>query len=478
MWRYSVRNEATLAMAAEHPAKNIYRNIFGVILEASQPALLDDSGNYCVHLKIADQTFNFAEKIEHAGVKFHKFAHVYIYTNTAEDAPQVIRVGDLLRLYYARFYLSGKGELVCRTDYFCDWRVYPGDKPLTKPSYANRTLRKVTEELTQDEENHGRFLQGWGRAFLGNNIMKDMTWWHSFKRSEDGKAKVPAVQTGVDLIVRLVSHTAKSGEAEFIDKYGNKFSMKLSQGTWKKDGYFKVGEINVKMVSDKDRRYAIQPSKYLIINALPADCKDVKNFGKKFAEIQEERKAQFLQKGRGKALKETGKAKTDRSRKPRAMSVSEALKLLKNPEGSVGATFALEAGVEAIFPKTAAEITKKMILQNKSVHPLESQALRNLDAAVIFQFVLTLTGEKGSGNLPVYVNTAEDLSNPFAAWELLPDVRNVEGWQALKQNQVAKWEQKMEAAIQGASAAEFTVRLCLTKTGKAFFQVLDTTLWN
>lgn len=479
MWRYNIRNEAPLAIAAEKPAKNIYRNIFGVILEASQPALLDDSGNYCVHFKIVDQTFNFTEKIVHPGLKFHKYAHVYVYTSTPEEAPKIGRVGDLLRLYYARFYLSGKGELVCRTDYFCDWRVYAADGNLKKPLSANVTTRKVQAELTEDERNYAEYLQGWSRQFLGANIMKDMSWWNSFKVAEGSGSKVPEIQTRVDLVAKLVK--LKGAQAEFLDKYGNKFTMKLPVAKgWKKDEFYRLGEVEVTAVSEKDRLFQATPTKYFIINGLPADCKDVRNFGKKFEEIMEEKRAQFRSEGSAttKATSKTSSKSKAEAKKSRRVEVGELQEALKNPDTHVGRVFSVEAEVLDIFPAKSAEMVQKMVLQNRSVHPIDSTFLKNLDAVVIFHFHLTLKGHKKDTQFPVYVNTSESQDNPFAAWGLLPDVRDIDSWQALKEGTFTKVDKRIEAAIKKASGTSLTVQLLLTKSGRPFLQVLDTNLWN
>jgi hypothetical protein len=485
MWRYNVRNEAPLAIIAEKPAKNIYRNVFGVILEASQPALLDDSGNYCVHFKIIDQTFNFTEKTGEAGLKFHKCAHVYVYTGSLEEAPKIARVGDLLRLYFARFYLSGKGELVCRTDYFCDWRVYTCDGNLKKPLAANKTTREVRADLTADERNYAEYLQGWSRQFLGANILKDMSWWNSLKVTEGKSPKTPATQNRVDLVVKLVQ--LKGANAEFLDKYGNKFTLKLPAGkAWKKDGFYRLGEIDVTSVAEKDRKFQATPTKYLIVNALPLDCKDVKNFGKKFDEILEEKRAQFKMEGSAatkSTVKTVNKAKNEskrgeKGRKPEAASVEDLQSLLKGPSEQIGRVFTVEAEVTDLFPNKGSEIVRKMVLQNRSVHPIDSSALKNLDAVVIFHFVLTLKGHKKDSRLPVYVNTSETLENPFVSWGLLPDVRNIDAWQNMKEGLFVKWENRIKTTLKKAPVGSFTVQLLQTKSRKPFLQIVNTDLWN
>ena len=159
-------------------------------------------------------------------------------------------------------------------------------------------------------------------------------------------------------------------------------------------------------------------------------------------------------------------------------SLLEEADLLKKPEGNVGKTFSLVASVTEAFPKKGSDMVRKMVLDNRSIYPLDSQALKNLDAVVIFQFVLNLKVAKSDIKVPVYVDTSVDLSNPFCGWATFPDVRNVEGWQNLKQNDFNKWDKKMEAVVKAAHQKEFTVKLLLTKTGKPFVQVLETNLWN
>lgn len=483
MWRYSQRNEATLAMAAERPIKNLYRNLTAVIVEASEPLFLEECEKYLVHIKIIDSTFNFTQMCGKSSLKFHKYAHIYIYADSLAEVPQITQVGDILRMYFVRFGVSQKGELTSYSDAYCDWRTYDARGTFEAPLSYNQSRRKVEMVLNDDELNYIRYVSGWGQKFLGQNILKDVLWWNSLKVPENDSDEDPQPQKGLDLIVQCAGWKLTSRQADFCDKYGNKFALKVpGKQVLAKGTFYKLGEVEATLVSAKDRRYTLKPSKYFVLNQLPDDCKDVLFFEKLFQQVLEEKKEEIeaCSGSLGKKSDWENKnspfatlvAKTRLSAPE--LTLAQAAALLKKPENQIGKLFLLTGQISEFLPKRGSEMVRKLILSNSVVYPINSTFLKNLDSVIVFHFVFTLQDGESTTKVPIYVNTADTLDNPFIGWSIFPDVHNVWAWQEMKTTVFQKFEKRLEGVVKGGAEVRVAVRLLQTKSKKIFLKLVDT----
>lgn len=107
-----LKNETTLSAIAENPEGNNHYLLFAVIIDISEPYKSEESTNYTTKLKIIDPSFNYKEELDIKALKFHKFVHVNIYSETPDNAPKIQHVGDIVRLRRFKFKYTPKGELM------------------------------------------------------------------------------------------------------------------------------------------------------------------------------------------------------------------------------------------------------------------------------------------------------------------------------------------------------------------------------
>lgn len=122
-----LKNETTLSAIAQNPEANNHYLLFAIIIDISEPYKTEESTNYTTKLKVIDPSFNYKANIDAKNLKFHKFVHINIYSETPESAPRIQYVGDIIRLRRFKFRLTKKGELMGNMQKYSNWLVYSGD---------------------------------------------------------------------------------------------------------------------------------------------------------------------------------------------------------------------------------------------------------------------------------------------------------------------------------------------------------------
>lgn len=84
-----MKNETTLSGIADNPEGNNHYLLFAIIIDISEPYKTEESTNYTTKLKIIDPSFNYKVDLEAKELKFHKFVHVNIYSETPDNAPKI-----------------------------------------------------------------------------------------------------------------------------------------------------------------------------------------------------------------------------------------------------------------------------------------------------------------------------------------------------------------------------------------------------
>lgn len=484
MWRYACRHDMTLGGAAEKPAKNTYRNISVLVAEVFDPVYLEECGQYLVNLKVIDPTFNFAQSKAHPKLVINKFAHIYIYCQSLDQTPKINQVGDVLRLYYARFTITAKGELACYTDDYCDWRTYDAEAPLDRPLSMSPSARKVSDELTQAEANYMAYLIQWGSRFFSTNSLKDVIWWKSLKKPQDKKPKKPESQAHIDLFVQCTQWKPGSGVASFEDKYGNKYTLKPDGRSGPVQGrFYHLGGVDAAASDRTWSVFSLTKSKYFSMNCLPVNSKDTINFDKLFAEVQEEKKEDLdaeIADAQGKKGGWEARAKgcatqvAKRAGKLAKMQFDHVAACLQSPAKHLNKEFVLEGRVGAVLPREGEEAVKRFFDFTRTVQPLSVSGLKNLKSVVVFNLVLTLRDPVNDLALPVYINTCDHFDNPFSEWELFPDVRDVDAWQELEPKVFAAFTKKLAALEKEQAEARVVARVMMTKAGRGFLKMVDT----
>lgn len=84
-----LKNETTLSAIAANPDTNNHYLLFAIIVDISEPYKTEESTNFTTKLKVIDPSFNYKAEIKVPDLKFHKFVHINIYSETPESAPRI-----------------------------------------------------------------------------------------------------------------------------------------------------------------------------------------------------------------------------------------------------------------------------------------------------------------------------------------------------------------------------------------------------
>lgn len=84
-----LKNETTLSGIVNNPEGNLHYLLFGIIIDISESYKSAKSNNYTTKLKIIDPSFNYKAMIDNKNIKFHKFVHINIYSETPDKAPKI-----------------------------------------------------------------------------------------------------------------------------------------------------------------------------------------------------------------------------------------------------------------------------------------------------------------------------------------------------------------------------------------------------
>ena len=147
-----MKNEQTLSAIAEDPENSNHHLLFAVIIDISEPYKSQESTNYTTKLKVIDPSFNYKANLDIKNLKFHKFIHINIYSETPDNAPRIQYVGDIIRLRRFKFKLTPKGEIMGNMQKYSNWLIYSGMKKGSLVSNCfknyeknkNRKLKKIS----------------------------------------------------------------------------------------------------------------------------------------------------------------------------------------------------------------------------------------------------------------------------------------------------------------------------------------------
>lgn len=484
-WRYNIRHEATLSTAAEFPSKNLYRNVFAVVVEISVPTYLEAYEKYLTRLKIVDCSFNFKESSPHSTLKFHKFVLLNIYSDSLKYAPKVNKIGDIIRLFYARFSISVKGELVCYSDDYLDWMTFSSEGNRDRlPLSMNSSARTNERALTNSEKNRLQSLSEWSSNFFADHILKDVLWWNSFKIEESPKSKKGnTIQKNIDLVAKCVKLNVRTKKASFEDKYKNVFVSNFNENEkLTLNAIYKISGCEIHVEKAQNREFRMDKSDFTTFVLIPENSKDYINFGKLFENIKkaefEEISAKIEEKSvsiEKKAISKDFVSAVDRRfSQTRLTSVSDLLKNLANPIEKVGCEFVLEGKVEGFSTTDFSQIIKKYIFETNQFYSIDSIFLKNLKSIIIYNFVMNVTSDECSSVLPVYICTTQGEYGLFDEWNIFPSVCDIEKWQSIKKKTFEKFDQKLDELKKSQARVKLAVKLFITKSGKPFYKLIET----
>ena len=269
--------------------------VYGVILDATGHYKTNDSIDYVTRLKIIDHTLNISRKRQ---IHSLSYIYVFIYSQSISLAPQIGRVGDVIRLENFDFskYESKPKAVFHRKR--SSWDIFDGRK-----NANNLPIISSHEERAGLPENEKKYLQTlrlWAENFFSKRSLYTMQW---FKRNMPGKQikKIWEMQD-VDIIVKLLADVSVKKDKQFyqrlvfVDKEKNIFLAELKgllTGIDKGD-VLKLRSIGI-ICSKNDYKITFSSySNFMVLQKHFKDARELISMTKKVSYNQEKLRKEFL----------------------------------------------------------------------------------------------------------------------------------------------------------------------------------------
>lgn len=466
----------------------------------SEPLKSDVNNNFNTKLKIIDPSFNYKVELKSPKLRFHKFVHINIYSETPDAAPKVQNVGDIIRLRRFRFKYTDKGEVLGNEVNFSNWLIYKALPTKQELSYSyKRFLKNDNRQLNVYEANRISDLRQWTQTFFANNSIMYINWWTGFKENDEAKVKD---YKNIDLILKVKGvHSGKNNKLVFVDRDNKQFELSLiDKPTLKEGDIIKLRCVEITVKRDKEVTRSIKVTQHSsCLNILPFSS-DAKHFDKA---AQEQKRSpakstktvdafindyQVEDLGASKSSKSTPKKgpkggegklvsavrKNFNVKKP--STVEELQAVLKAPGLHHGQRFFFKGYIQDMASTDPKDVIKFMHVDDRKTFALGDRLNHPKKLRPIFNLVLLVQDEAGDSDvaLPVYVLTGEYNSHLFSCWKVLPDFEDIAAWQNIKQSKLNEFQKKLETLKGSDNVARLGLELNITKTGTPFLKLVDT----
>ena len=494
-----IKNETTIATIAENPTGNLHYLLFAVIIDVSEPIKVEESKNYITKLKVVDPSFNYKEELKISQLKFHKFIHVNIFTETPEDAPKVTYIGDIIRLRRFKFKYTSKGEIMGNDTKYSNWLVYSGKKGESIVSTSfKRYDKNFNRVLNKYEEGRLSDLRNWNDTFFFKHSLKYVSWWNDLKEVHDVKKKAKHTYEQVDLIIKCKAVEKKKNIIEFIDKDNVSFTLSikdtpsiLPNQIIKLRCVIVVVDVGANGVTSR----MIKLSNLSSCLLLPSVSYDYRQFDKSVQEAKKspaksvktdalpfineyslpENKSKGAKKSKGEAYYVTAIKKT--YAKAKVEKVDGLLKNLDNSSANHGNKFVIDGFIAGFASTDPSKIIKKIGVDDKKLYEIKDDAVKDKRSKIIYHFIMQIKDESVVSSdkfLNVYVLTGEYESRLFDSWKLLPQNDDITAWKGLKQNTYKDFENRLNNLKNPENKVKLVVELMITKSSKPFYRLVDT----
>lgn len=473
-----LKNESTLAAASKEPEEHSHSLIFAVVVDISSTMKFEEGSNFVTQLKIIDPSFNYKAKVDNPELRFFKFCHVNIYTETPEAAPKVSWIGDIVRLRRFKFKISSRGELQAfERVKFSNWLFYSGERTSTNAKELPISFKKdypKNENRVATPYERGRLndLRDWAHEFFSRSSVRYIIWWNdiNFKAVEEQKAAVEA--QNVDLLLKVSNVSHKDNKLTFTDIENRQYILQLGAALADcKNKVIKLRCVNVRFPGKKGGPAVITQNDRTSCLFLRPHCRDALAFdadkrkavGKKLylLEFNSEKKGNFI---------------TDIKRYHNKLTPTSASSLLqiltREPELHLSEKFIFEGRVAGLETTDPAKIIRKQESKFEETKPLSASVSKKYQ--IIYHLQFSLQDESTKERLPVYLTTFADSYYMFDEWGVLPPTKDNEAWNKIKPAQLAKFSEKLELLVKKAPKVRFVLQLFTSASQKPYFAIVDT----
>lgn len=493
-----IKDETTLAALAEKPHAFDHALLFAVIIEISEPRKVDDASNYLTRVKVIDPSFNYKSRVNSPHLKFHKFVHISVFSETPEHAPRIKYVGDIIRLRRFRFKFSDRNEFKAYERNYSNWLIYSGRKGDTLAAQCHKQFEKnLGRALNKYEEGRVTDLRFWADHFFFTQSMRYITWWVDLpKPSEKDDPALPRAYPNVDLLLRLQRVGPSKTRLHFADNLDRAFELELPSVS------LAVGDvIQLKCVTVSVEPRAEGPRRTITLTA-NSNCQHIPKFfldHRVFDRGQAAERSAAASVGKGAAppkflaeFTSEPDCRAGRSARkgaqPRLVSavrtsakgmeltpIADALQVLReDPQSYLNKKFLVEGAITGFLSLEPAEIVKRFYPQSKQVERLDQPAGDRRHRA-LYHLTPLLKDESVTADqhLQAHILTNEHEFYMFDSWDILPAYDDAEGWASVKENRLQEFVKKLNALKKPEYKVLLVVQLMMTPNSKYFFKVVD-----
>jgi hypothetical protein len=245
-------------------------------LDATGHYKTDDSIDYVTRLKVIDHSLNMVKKPYRN--EMESFIYVFIFSETVADAPQIGRIGDIIRLEKFEFDSYQRVIKAVHHKKRSAWSIYDGRKN------ANMSPIMISEtkpaNLKENDKTQLHKLRIWRENYFQSKSIYGMSW---FKRAFPDKTEPGKIYElkDVDIVVRLVQEMNVRVDEQFyhkmvfVDKMKNFYFAELKgllSGIDKGD----VMKLRSVTLIRHDKEYKIEFASYSNFMVLQKNFRDAK----------------------------------------------------------------------------------------------------------------------------------------------------------------------------------------------------------
>lgn len=478
-----LKNESTLSGICQDPENNNHALLFGIIIDISEPYKSGDSTNYTTKLKIIDPSFNYKADLSNPKLKFHKFVHVNIYSETPEKAPRIQYVGDIIRLRRFKFKFTPKSELIGNMQKYSNWLIYSGKISNKADSLVSQCYKNYTKNKNRLLNNYekGRLsdLRNWNDSFFFQNSLKYITWWTNSKGNQSCKK--------VDLILKCDSIDYKIKTLKFVDEEKNEYLLQLKAKPNKiENEVIKLRCVNVNIKSGKARVIKLTELSSCLL--IPKYFYDARRFEKILPGKKSVSKSYETLSKKFPYLKKYNLTTSTKKNQKTVSVVKNTLNnkdpinlkdLKKNLESKkhLNEKFVISGYIMGIMETSPTKVIKKLCVNTMKVTDLKEKEKKGTKYRTIYNLIMMIKDEsmkKKDEYITVYLTTESGDLRLFESWELLPNSDDSKKWEKVKNKQLKEFEKKLKGLINPSYRVNLGIQVLKTKTGKQFLKVVDT----
>ena len=187
--------------------------IFGVILDATGHYKTANSIDYVTRLRIIDHSLNnFTKEYRH---RIEAYIYVFIYSEKVDSAPQIGRIGDIIRLENFHFSEHERKPKAVFHKKHSTWSIFDGRKNAN--NLPVMSSRKHLPNMSEYEKNELQKLRIWAENFFEKKSLYKMVW---FKRPIPKRTRSGQILSmkDVDIIAKLLMDVSINKDKQFYQR--------------------------------------------------------------------------------------------------------------------------------------------------------------------------------------------------------------------------------------------------------------------